>query len=114
MQIILVILSTTLQLFYLLALLHLGIGVFNAVEVISTADPKLVAGALSSSIVKSLIAVVPSILGLLLSVNLTRSIGAQPSWFKRYTRFMSYLWLLFIPIGTFIGVIQLRRLRHAT
>ncbi|MDP5460486.1 hypothetical protein [Alishewanella sp. SMS8] len=114
MQIILVILSTTLQLFYLLALLHFGIGIFNAVEAISTADPKLVAGALSASIVKSLIAVVPSILGLLLSLNLLRSIEALPNWFKRYTRLMSYLWLLFIPIGTVIGVIQLKRLRHAT
>jgi hypothetical protein len=107
-----VILSTILQLFYLLALLHIGLGVFNAIEMVSTGDPKLIAGTLSASIVKSLIAIVPSIFGLLLSVYVTRSSDALPNWFKSYTRFMSYLWLLFIPVGTFIAFIQLRRLRH--
>ena len=114
MQTILVILSASLQLFYLLALFHIGLGAFHSMELVSSGDPKLVAGTLSASIVKSLIAVVPSILGLLLSVYLTRTVDKLPKWFKSYSRFMSYLWLLFIPLGSFIGYLQLRRLRDAT
>ena len=107
------IVSTVLQLFYLLALFHIGYGLVNTYWVMSVGDPKLMAGVLSLSIVKSLIAIVPSIFGLLLSLYITRSISLLPSWFKNYTRLMSYLWVLFVPIGTFIGLLQLRRLRNA-
>ncbi|MFC6439116.1 hypothetical protein ACFQHU_08950 [Pseudobowmanella zhangzhouensis] len=114
MQTILVILSASLQLFYLLALFHIGLGAFNAMDLVASGDPKLIAGTLSASIVKSLLAAAPSVFGLLLSAHLTRTVGALPKWFKSYSRFMSYLWLLFVPVGSFIGYLQLKRLRNAS
>ncbi|WP_165490784.1 hypothetical protein [Bowmanella sp. JS7-9] len=109
-----VILSASLQLFYLLALFHIGLGAFNAMDLVASGDPKLIAGTLSASIVKSLLAAAPSVFGLLLSAHLTRTVGALPKWFKSYSRFMSYLWLLFVPVGSFIGYLQLKRLRNAS
>ena len=112
---LLVVLSTLLQLFYLLALLHLAVGFLNASQLLSSGDPKILAGTISVAIVKSLIAVIPSLIGLLLSVYLIKSSSKQsPKWFKSFSKNMSYLWLFFIPVGTLLGVWQLRLLKHAT
>lgn len=107
----LVVLSTFLQLLYLLALSHFAIGLVNTVLLLSSSDPKMVAGAISAAIVKSIIAVVPSLIGLLLGLYLVKNSPKQvPNWFKLFSKSMSYLWLFFIPVGTLLGVWQLRLL----
>jgi|TARA_Y100000588_G_scaffold372511_1_gene445169 hypothetical protein len=111
----LVILSTLLQLLYLLALSHLAFGFLQAISLFSSGDPKVLAGTISAAIVKSIIVVIPSLIGLLLGLYLFKnSLKQPPNWFKLFSKSMSYLWLFFIPVGTLFGVWQLRLLKHAT
>lgn len=112
---LLVLLSTFLQLLYLFAISHFAIGFLNAMQLLSSGDPKMLAGAISAAIVKSIIAVIPSFIGLLLGLYLVKNSSKQvPKWFKLFSKCMAYLWLLFIPLGTLFGVLQLRLLKHAT
>ncbi|MDP4527517.1 hypothetical protein Q3O59_00555 [Alkalimonas delamerensis] len=108
----LIALCSLLQLFYLLALWHLGWGFYYAFEALSTEDPRLVAGALSEGIVLSWLAVIPATAGLALSVYLTGRNKALARWFSHFTRIASFCWLAFIPIGTVLGHLQLKRLRQ--
>jgi ABC-type transport system involved in multi-copper enzyme maturation permease subunit len=115
MHILLVVLSTLLQLLYLLALFHLAVGFLNATQLLSSGDPKVLAGTTSSAIVKSIIVVIPSLIGLLLGLYLVKNSPKQtPNWFNLFSKSMSYMWLFFIPVGTLLGAWQLRLLKHAT
>ena len=88
--------------------------IFNTVSVLETGDPKLMAGILSQGIITSLIKVIPGLIGLIISWRILIKNNNIPNWFKNYSKVLSYLWLLFIPIGTVLGVIQLKNLKNET
>jgi hypothetical protein len=104
-------LSVVLQVFLFLSFFNFFSGLYFAYSEISTGDPKLLAGHISSGIVLSIIQIIPALIGLLLSVWLVK----RHNKFKLFincSRYFAYLWLLFIPIGTFLGVNQLKRLKN--
>jgi len=111
---LIIILSTLLQLFYVWALLVLIISAINTISLLETGDPRLIAGTLSQGIVTALIKVIPGLIGLIISWRILIKKTNIPSWFKSYSKILSYLWLLFIPIGTVLGIIQLKNLKNET
>ncbi len=50
------------------------------------------------------------LVGLLLSIVVVYKLKTLPIWFKQTTKYLSYLWVLFVPAGTIIGVVQIKRL----
>jgi len=111
MEKVLIFISIVLQSFYIKAVGVLGSSLFEAYRLFSTGDPKLVAGSISSGLVTSLLLCIPAIVGLFMSLRLIKSSSDLPSWFLSITKLLSYLWLLFIPLGTVVGILQLRHLK---
>ena len=111
MEKVLIFISLVLQSSYIKALGVLGSSLFEAYRLFSTGDPKLVSGSISSGLVTSLLLCIPAIVGLFMSLRLIKSSSDLPSWFLSITKLLSYLWLLFIPLGTVVGILQLRHLK---
>lgn len=103
--------SIVLQCFVFLSIFSFLSGCYLAYVELSTNDPKLVAGHLSSGIVVSLIQIIPALLGLFLSIWLINKNNA-PNLFKQCCKYLAFVWLLFVPLGTFLGVKQLKRLKN--
>jgi len=103
--------SIVLQCSLFLSIFSLLSGCYLAYLELPTNDPKLVAGHLSSGIVISLIQIVPALLGLFLSIWLINKNNAS-ILFKQCCKYLAFVWLLFVPVGTFLGVKQLKRLKN--
>ena len=71
-------------------------------------DPKMLAGAISSVLVTLLIATVVGLLGVLIARPILRQKGDRPQWFLRVSTLLAWAWLVFIPVGTVIGLLMLR------
>ena len=118
MKTLLPLLSQILQAFLLLALTSFFSGFYNAYTVFSGGDPKLIAGHISSAIVVSLIQIIPALIGLfintyVLNSSLNKNINSS-AIFLNISKFYAYLWILFIPLGTFLGIKQLIRLKSVS
>ena len=109
---VIVILSASLQFFYLWALTVFLLSAINVISLLETGDPQLIAGALSLGIVSSLLKAIIGLIGLLIGWRLLIKNEDIPSWFKTYSKALTYLWLLFIPIGTVLGLLQLKILNN--
>ena len=92
------------------AILGLLLALYNAALEFSGGDPRLLAGIISEGIITSLLHSCLALVGLLLSLVAVYKLKVLPNWFKRATKCFSYLWVLFFPVGTIIGVIQIKRL----
>jgi hypothetical protein len=103
--------SIALQCFLLLSLFNFFSGLYSAFLELSTNDPKLVAGHISSGIVISIVQIIPALIGLIISIWLINK-KSSSKLFVICCKYFAYLWLLFIPIGTFLGVKQLKRLKN--
>ena len=103
--------SIVLQCFLLLSLFNFISGLYSAFLELSTNDPNLVAGHISAGIVISLIQIIPALIGLIISIWLLNK-NHSSKLFILYCKYFAYLWLLFIPIGTFLGVKQLKKLKN--
>ncbi|MDN3383704.1 hypothetical protein QL995_13665 [Pseudoalteromonas sp. APC 3358] len=120
MKTLLPLLSLILQAFLLLALTSFFSGFYNAYTVFAGGDPKLMAGHISSAIVVSLIQIIPALIGLfintyVLNSRLNKNININSSaMFINISKFYAYLWILFIPLGTFLGIKQLIRLKNVS
>ncbi|WP_448570063.1 hypothetical protein [Thalassotalea ganghwensis] len=104
-------LSIVLQCFLLLAIFNFFSGVYSAYLELSSGDPKLIAGHISSGLVLSLIQIIPALIGLFLSIWLLAK-NNNSNLFKIGCKSLAYVWLLFVPLGTFLGVKQLKRLKN--
>ncbi|MGO3421303.1 MAG: hypothetical protein ACTIMZ_02420 [Pseudoalteromonas distincta] len=122
MKTLLPLLSLILQAFLLLALTSFFSGFYNAYTVFAGGDPKLIAGHISSAIVVSLIQIIPALIGLfintyVLNSRLNKNININinsSAMFINISKFYAYLWILFIPLGTFLGIKQLIRLKNVS
>ena len=103
--------SIVLQCFLLLSLFNFFSGLYSAFLELSTNDPKLVAGQISSGIVTSILQIIPALIGLIISIWLINK-KSSSKLFVIFCKYFAYLWLLFIPIGTFLGAKQLKRLKN--
>ena len=116
MKTLLPLLSLILQAFLLLALTSFFSGFYNAYTVFAGGDPKLIAGHISSAIVVSLIQIIPALIGLFINtyvLNSRLNINSS-AMFINISKFYAYLWILFIPLGTFLGIKQLIRLKSVS
>ena len=102
-----------LQLFLLPALVLFVGAAWHAIELLPTGDPQQVAGAFSAGVVSSVLMVGPALLGAIISWFLIRGHSTIPGWFARTARVLSWLWLVFLPLGTLFGAVQLSLLRNA-
>jgi len=89
------------------------VGAVGEINMNAPSDPKLMAGELATGITLSLLQVIPALLGLSLSYWSLKKSDTSPKLFVIIFKFYSYLWLLFIPIGTFLGYKQLKLLGNA-
>ncbi|RZF93080.1 hypothetical protein EXT42_08580 [Pseudoalteromonas sp. CO302Y] len=103
--------SVILQCFLLLSIFNLLSSFYLAYVELPTNDPKLIASHISSGVVISLIQVVPALIGLLLSIWLLDKTNTS-KLFRKCCKYLAFLWLLFFPIGTFLGVKQLKRFKN--
>jgi len=83
-------------------------GVVGAINMTASSDPRLMAGELSVGITLSLLQIIPAFLGLLLSYWSLKQPDNPPRLYLNICKYFSYLWLMFIPIGTIIGFKQLK------
>ena len=104
-------LSIILQGCLLLSFFSFFSGLYFAFLEISNGDPKLMAGHISLGVVTSIIQIVPALIGLFLNIWLIKR-NNNLKIFVRCSKYFAYLWILFIPIGTFFGVKQLKRLKN--
>jgi len=103
--------SIVLQGFLLLSFFSFFSGLYSAFLEISTGDPKVMAGHISLGIVTSIIQIIPALIGLFLNIWLIRR-NSDFKLFNNFSKSLAYIWILFIPIGTFFGVKQLKRLKN--
>ncbi len=103
--------TAVLQLFLFPAFAVLARAILVAASIYSDGDPRLVAGALSSGVVGSLVTVFPALIGVIIGWFLLRRQRDVPPWFLRFSSVMSWFWLLFLPLGTLVGALQLRVLK---
>ena len=96
--------------FLFLSFFNFFSGLYSAYLELSTNDPKLVAGQISLGIVVSIIQIIPALVGFFLSIWLINN-KSHSKLFIYCSKYFAYLWLLFIPIGTFLGIKQLKRLK---
>ena len=101
------------QLFLLLALFSLVNGITGAINSFALGDPKLIAGLLSNGVLTSLIQVIPALIGVSISIKLLNKGNELSVGFLRFSKVYSYLWILFIPVGTILGIKQLRLIGNA-
>ncbi|MEH6393898.1 hypothetical protein [Pseudoalteromonas sp.] len=104
--------SLVLQSFLLLSLISFCSGLCRAFLELPTNDPKLISAQLSAGVVISVIQIVPALFGLFLSMWLIKKNNSSKS-FNLFCRYFAYLWLLFIPIGSILGFMQLKRLKRS-
>ena len=103
--------STVIQLIYLLSLLG---AITSSIELIqndslwSSGDPKMMAGAISAILMYLIIGAVIGFVGVFLAWLVLRDKKSRPSWFLPVSTFFAWTWMVFIPIGTVIGVFMLR------
>ena len=71
-------------------------------------DPKLMAGAISMIFTDLLIGAVIGLAGVLMAWLVLRNRENRPSWFLPVSTFFAWMWMIFIPIGTVIGVLMLK------
>ncbi|MEM6817415.1 MAG: hypothetical protein AAF578_01380 [Pseudomonadota bacterium] len=103
--------STAIQLIYVLTLLGAitsAIKLFQVESLYGAGDPKLLAGAISMIIIDLMIGTVIGVVGVFLAWLVLRNKNDRPSWFLPVSTFFAWTWMVFIPIGTVIGVLMLR------
>ncbi len=103
--------STILQLIYVLALfgaIKPTIELIQNYSLYYAGDPKMIAGAISSIAVFFLIGVAIGLVGVLLAWLVLRNKKNRPSWFLPVSTFFAWAWMVFVPIGTVVGVLILR------
>ena len=103
--------STVIQLIYVLALLGAITSTIKMSQVESlygAGDPKMMAGAISTIIMELLIGAVIGLVGVFMAWLVLRNKEDRPSWFLPVSTFFAWTWMVFIPIGTVIGVLMLR------
>ena len=103
--------STVVQLIYVLALLEAITSAIKLVQIevlYESSDPKMMAGAISMVIMDLLIGAVIGLFGVFLAWVVLRNKKEQPSWFIPVITFLAWMWIIFIPIGTVIGILMLR------
>ena len=103
--------STALQLVYVLTLLNaIGFVIWGLETQLlyESGDPKMLAGALSGVLVTLLVAAIIGVLGVLIARPILRQNNDAPQWFLRVTTVLAWAWLVFIPVGTVIGLLMLR------
>jgi hypothetical protein len=98
------------QTYYLWALYDLFVAVVTALSKFGGGDATLVAGTISEGIITSVLRSTVGAIGLIASVVIVFKVGGLPIWYKQTTKYISYLWVLFIPVGTILGIVQLKRL----
>ena len=103
--------STAIQLIYVLTLLGVitsVIKMFQAVMLNGSGDPKMMAGAISTTIMDLLVGAVIGFVGVFLAWLVLRNKKDRPSWFLPVSTFFAWTWIIFVPIGTVIGIFMLR------
>ncbi len=103
--------STAIQLIYVLSLLGFitsMIIVFQVESLYGSGDPKMMAGAISSAVMDFLIGAVIGLVGVFLARLVLRDKKECPTWFLPVSTFFAWAWIIFVPIGTVIGILMLR------
>ena len=103
--------STVLQLAYVLTLPEVATSVIKLIQVeslYSSGDPKMIAGAISTIIMDLLIGAAIGLVGVCLAWLVLRNRKERPSWFLPVSTFFAWMWMIFVPIGTVIGIFMLR------
>ncbi len=103
--------STAIQLIYVLTSLSVTTSVVELVRneaLWSSGDPKMMAGAISSSNMDLIIGAVIGLVGVILAWLVLRKKNERPPWFLPISTFFAWTWIVFVPICTVIGVLMLR------
>lgn len=102
--------STAFQLLYVVALVDAIasiIEIFRDPYIISSGDPRMMAGAISAVLVGLGIGAILGLPGILLAWIVLRNKDERPSWFVSLSTFFAWAWILFIPAGTVFGILML-------
>lgn len=67
----------------------------------------MMAGALSTVLVRLGIGAILGLPGILLAWIVLRNKDQRPSWFVSASTFFAWAWILFIPVGTVFGILML-------
>ena len=102
--------STAFQLLYVVALVDAIasiIEIFQDPYIISSGDPRMMAGAISAVLVGLGIGAILGLPGILLAWIVLRNKDQRPSWFVSLSSCFAWAWILFIPVGTVFGILML-------
>ena len=77
---------------------------FQAVTIYGAGDPKLLAGGISSALVSSIVGCLISIPGYVITLYVLIKTSYRAKWFFIFNVSAAIFWLLFVPIGTILGI----------
>lgn len=104
-------LSTIIQLIYVLALLEAITVTVKTIQIVSLhggGDPKAMAGAVSQNIINLGFGTLIGLAGVFIAWRVLRNRDDRPGWFLPVSTFFAWAWMVFVPVGTVIGVLMLR------
>ncbi len=111
MKHLIAIISAVLQLIYVATLLEsisTAIKLFQIESLYGPMDPRMMAGGLSEILVGLAVGVMIGLAGVVLAWRVLRDAEHRPKWFVGASAFFAWAWMVFIPIGTVVGILMLR------
>ena len=88
------------------------IAVFGPTGLFWAGDPRIAAGALSQTIIALVLAACVGLIGFALAGYSLRVRRFRPQWFLVTNRVFALAWIVFIPIGTIIGLVLFKWSRN--
>lgn len=88
-------------------------GILGIASNFQSGDPKLLAGLISGVIISSLV-LIPALIGIAISLYTLKKWSDHSLTILNINKLYSYLWIIFIPIGTFLGLKQNRLVKDLT
>ena len=80
---------------------------FQAVTIYGAGDPKLMAGGISSALVSLILGSLVSLPGYIVTLYVVVKTSYREKWFIIFNILAAIFWLLFVPIGTVLGIVYI-------
>lgn len=106
--------SAVLQLIYVVGLFRCLYWLFFIYreDIYTIGDPKIMAGMISQALMIVILSAVIGLIGVVLAWYVLRDKQNRPAWFVSVSRSFAFAWLVFIPIGTIVGILIFRWRRN--
>ena len=107
MKNVVAVIGTLLQMVYVFNLVDCVVSLARApqlVERYAGEDPAMLSGLVSKALLGLAIGAAIGLVGVAIARPILRNLNDRPAWFVTVNRFFAWTWMVFVPIGTVIGI----------